>query len=81
LLRVAVFDPIAGRLGDCRRLVLAPDGALTVLPFSVLPTDDGNRLIDDYKINYVTTGRDVLRFGRRDDRFGNRTTCHRRSRL
>ncbi|MBC7820424.1 MAG: CHAT domain-containing protein, partial [Planctomycetaceae bacterium] len=63
-LRVAVFDPIARQVGDCRWLVIAPDGALTVLPFAVLPTDDGNRLIDDYQISYVTTGRDVLRFGR-----------------
>jgi hypothetical protein len=30
----------------------------------VLPTNDRGRLIDDYQISYVTTGRDVLRFGR-----------------
>jgi len=63
-LRAAVFDPIARRLDDCRRLLLAPDGALSMLPFEVLPTGDGGRLIDDYQISYVTAGRDVLRFGR-----------------
>src|SRR5262249_48091329 len=36
---------------------------LTRLPFEVLPTDDGRRLIDDYQIGYLTCGRDVLRFG------------------
>jgi tetratricopeptide (TPR) repeat protein len=63
-LRAAVFDPIARRLDACRRLLLAPDGVLSMLPYEVLPTGDGGRLIDDYQISYVTTGRDVLRFGR-----------------
>jgi len=33
------------------------------LPFEVLPTDDGRRLIDEYHISYLGAGRDVLRFG------------------
>ena len=43
--------------------MIAPDGDLTRLPFEVLPTEDGRRLIDDYQISYLSCGRDVLRFG------------------
>ncbi len=36
----------------------------SLLPFKVLPTAGGSLLIDDHQLSYVTTGRDVLRFGR-----------------
>ena len=61
-LKETIFDPICTVLGDCRHLFLAPDGDLTRLPFEVLPTADGRRLIDDYHISYLGAGRDVLRF-------------------
>lgn len=62
-LRVAVFDPLTAALGECRRLLLSPDGALTRLPFAVLPDAKGCPLVDNYQISYVNAGRDVLRFG------------------
>ena len=62
-LRAAVFGPLLAALGDCRRLLLSPDGGLTRLPFAVLPDADGRLLMDDYHISYVNCGRDVLRFG------------------
>ncbi len=62
-LRAALFNPLLPALGDCTRLFLAPDGDLNRLPFEVLPTDDGRRLIDHYQISYLGVGRDVLRFG------------------
>jgi hypothetical protein len=62
-LRAALFDALIPTLGDRRRLLLSPDGALAWLPFEVLPTDDGGRLIDRYQISYLGCGRDVLRFG------------------
>jgi CHAT domain-containing protein/tetratricopeptide (TPR) repeat protein len=62
-LRAAVFDALAPALTGCQRLLLAPDGALTRLPFEVLPSADGRLLLDAYQISYVGTGRDVLRFG------------------
>jgi len=63
-LRRAVFDKLVSALGVCKKLLLAPDGDLARLPFEVLPTEDGRHLIDEYQINYVATGRDVLRFSR-----------------
>ncbi|MGH9972202.1 MAG: CHAT domain-containing tetratricopeptide repeat protein [Pyrinomonadaceae bacterium] len=62
-LRVALFDPLLPAIGDRKRLLLAPDGDLTRLPFEVLPSDDRRLLVDDYQISYLSAGRDVLRFG------------------
>ena len=62
-LRAAVFDGLAPAFGCRTRLLIAPDGDLTRLPFAILPNADGRRLIDDYQISYLSCGRDVLRFG------------------
>jgi CHAT domain-containing protein/tetratricopeptide (TPR) repeat protein len=63
-LHQTVFDPLAKALGGRTRLLLAPDGDLTRLPFEVLPAGtDGSRLIDTYQISYLPSGRNMLRFG------------------
>jgi CHAT domain-containing protein len=62
-LRAAVFDRLMPALGGHTRLLIAPDGDLTRLPFEVLPGDDGSRLIDGYRISYLSCGRDALRLG------------------
>jgi tetratricopeptide (TPR) repeat protein len=62
-LRHAIFDPLVPSLAACRRLLIAPSGELCRLPFEVLPGADGRRLIDDYRISYLSCGRDVLRLG------------------
>ena len=61
-LRAAVFDPLIPALGGRTRLLLAPDGDLSRLPFEVLPDAGGRLLLDQYQISYVGCGRDVLRF-------------------
>ena len=61
-LRTAVFDPLLDPLDGCKRLFVSPDGELTQLPFETLPLDDGRFVIDDYRISYLSTGRDALRF-------------------
>jgi CHAT domain-containing protein len=67
-LRAAVFDPLAGALGGCRRIFLAPDGDLSRLPFEVLPLADGRLLLDEYRVSYLSAGRDVLRLRARTGR-------------
>ncbi len=62
-LRATLFDPLVKALGRRTRLLLAPDGDLTRLPFEVLPLAGGRRLIDEYQISYLGAGRDVLRWG------------------
>ena len=62
-LRAAVFDKLVPALAGCKRLLLAPDGDLTRLPFEVLPSAGGRRLMEEYAVSYLSCGRDVLRFG------------------
>jgi CHAT domain-containing protein len=62
-LRQTVFDVLLPHLGGRTRLLVCPDGDLTRLPFEVLPAANGGRLIDIYQISYLSSGRDVLRFG------------------
>lgn len=67
-LRAAVFDPLASALGGRTRLVLAPDGDLSRLPFEVLPDASGRPLLGNYRLSYAGSGRDVLRFGQQANR-------------
>ncbi len=64
-LRKAVFDPLIEALGGRNRVVFAPDGDLSRVPFEALPNGHGGFLIDDYAFSYVAVGRDVLRFSRK----------------
>ena len=63
-LRSIVFDTLTAALAGCTRLLIATDGELARLPFEVLPTADGGRVLDRYAISYVNSGRDLVRFGR-----------------
>lgn len=62
-LRQRVFDPLLPALQGCKRLLISPAGALSLLSFEVLPTSEDSYLIDDYAISYLASGTDVLRFG------------------
>ena len=63
-LRRAVFEPLVESLAGSTRLFFAPDGALSSLPFEVLPSGGDAHLLDLYEISYLTTGRDLLLFER-----------------
>ena len=54
-----VFQPLRPLLGDTRRLFLAPDGQLGLVPFDAL--HDGRRfLIEAFDITYLTSGKELL---------------------
>lgn len=54
----ALQQAIAGK----PRLLIAPDGALALLPFALLPGEDGHEfLLETRTISYVPSGRDLLR--------------------
>jgi CHAT domain-containing protein/tetratricopeptide (TPR) repeat protein len=54
-----VFKPLVAVLGSTRRLLLAPDGQLSLVPFAAL--HDGNSfLVDAYDFTYLTSGKEVL---------------------
>ena len=61
-LRQQLFDPLLPYVQECSHLYIAPDAALSLLPFEALPLDSQLYVIDQYKISYLSTGRDVLRF-------------------
>lgn len=68
VLRKVVFDPLLRVIGNCKCLFISPDGDLTQLPFEILPLQKDRRLIDEYHISYLTTGRDLLHFGFKSQR-------------
>src|SRR5262249_3653956 len=44
-----------------RRLLLSPDGELSLIPFEALVDEHGRYLIKRYSFAYLTSGRDLLR--------------------
>jgi CHAT domain-containing protein/tetratricopeptide (TPR) repeat protein len=60
-----VMQPVRSLLGempgDTRRLLIAPDGSLNLIPFAALVDEQDRYLIERYSISYLTSGRDLLR--------------------
>jgi len=52
---------ILPKVGGATNLLIAPDGALNVVPFSALVDDKKQFLIAKYTFTYLTSGRDLLR--------------------
>jgi chemotaxis protein CheY-P-specific phosphatase CheC len=62
-LREAIVEPLCPYLQKHQHLFIAPDGNLNLLPFQILPTDETGEqlLMDEYRISYLSVGRDILR--------------------
>lgn len=62
-----LFDYCFAGLGDqllgSSNVLIATDGSLGMVPFHALPTNDGNYLIEETLVSYVSTGRDILKEG------------------
>jgi CHAT domain-containing protein len=56
-----VMRPVRKLLGQTRRIFLAPDGVLNLIPFAALADEKNQYLVENYSINYLTSGRDLLR--------------------
>lgn len=56
-----VMQPVRTLLGDAKQLLISPDGELNLIPFESLIDENGKYLIENYSINYLTSGRDLLR--------------------
>jgi CHAT domain-containing protein len=56
-----VFEPVRALTGDAAHLLIAPDGALNLVPFEALVDGRGRFEVQRYAISYLSSGRDVLR--------------------
>lgn len=56
-----LFAPITRLDARPTRLLVAPDGLLNLLPFEILPLSDDRYVIEDYRISYLSCGRDLVR--------------------
>jgi CHAT domain-containing protein/tetratricopeptide (TPR) repeat protein len=60
-LRAAVWAPLARALpSKAKRLYVAPDGELALLPLEALRLEDGAYLIERYAVTYLSSGRDLI---------------------
>ncbi|WP_103126915.1 CHAT domain-containing protein, partial [Nostoc cycadae] len=58
-----LIAPIRPLLGDASHILMSPDGQLTLIPFEALKDEQDKFLIRRYAFSYLTSGRDLLRFG------------------
>jgi CHAT domain-containing protein len=60
-----VMRPVRSLLAEIplrtRRLLIAPDGSLNLIPFAALVDEQNRYLVERYSISYLTTGGDLLR--------------------
>ncbi len=56
----SVWTPLTGALGKVDQVLLSPDGLLNLVPFAALPAGDGHFLLEQYRLAYVTGGRELV---------------------
>lgn len=53
-----LFSPLPADSG----IIISPDGSIGLLPFGVLRDSDNRYAIENYRISYLSSGRDLLQF-------------------
>jgi CHAT domain-containing protein len=59
-LSTLIWTPLTGTLGNVDHVLVSPDGLLNLVPFAALPTGDGRYLLEQYRVAYVTSGRELV---------------------
>lgn len=66
-LKRLLIDPVAAQLRGVRRMYVAAEGQLSLLPFEAIPIAAAagrpRYLVEDFEVVYLTTGRDLLQSG------------------
>jgi CHAT domain-containing protein len=57
------FKGLVAKLGQTRRVLVAPDGLLNLVPFGAVVDGGGRHLVRRFNFSYLTSGRDLLRLG------------------
>lgn len=65
-----LMRPIRKLIGPTRRIFLSPDGALNLIPFAALVDENGMYLVENYSINYLTSGRDLVQVQSQTENLG-----------
>ncbi|MFP4474188.1 MAG: tetratricopeptide repeat protein [Desulfatibacillaceae bacterium] len=65
-----VVAPLGLKPSALKRLYVAPDGRLFLIPFEVFMDPEGRYLVERTTVNYVTSGRELSVFGTRPDATG-----------
>jgi CHAT domain-containing protein len=56
-----VFEPLETQIGKSARVLIAPDGALSLVPFAALVGPAGRHRLESLEIVLLSSGRDVVR--------------------
>lgn len=56
-----ILQPIRETLAGTRRLLISPDGQLSLVPFEALVDPQGRHAVELYSITYLSSARDLLR--------------------
>ncbi len=62
-----VMKPIRPLLENTKTILLSPDSQLNLIPFAALIDENNQYLVENYSINYLTTGRDLIRLQNRGE--------------
>jgi len=60
-----LFKPILSAIGHNPKVIICADGPLHYLPFGVMVDEQNRYLVERYQFHYVSTGRDILNWGKR----------------
>ncbi len=66
-----VMRTVRALLGEARRVLIAPDGSLNLIPFAALVDEQNRYLVTRYSFTYLTSGRDLLRLEAQQSGQGN----------
>ena len=56
-----IWKPLEAALAGKTRIYLSPDGALNEIPLGLIPSPDGNLLMERYDLRLVSSTKDILR--------------------
>lgn len=57
-----ILQPLRAKLGNVEHILLSPDGQLNLVSWATLIDQNQQYTIENYRLTYLTTGRDLLRF-------------------
>jgi len=57
-----LIKPLIGEFPGIKSFLISPNGQLNLLPFEILTNANGEYLLENYQISYISSGRELLQF-------------------